>query len=372
MSKKIGFLTGGGDCAGINAFIAAAIRKGIEGYGAEFVGIPKAFEGCVAEDIENNLLPLQNVNTLDLRCKASTILASSRFNPFSETNRREEYPQKLLDNLEKIGLDALLVTGGNDTILSAKGLEELGFPVVAAPKSIDNDVSGTDIMLGFKTAVAFGGTAFQSTAVSAQTHGRISVVEIMGREAGWLTLEIGLAGGADIILIPEQIVDLKDLMGRIESVYKKQGYVNIAVAEGMKMKPEDPVLEKTRENSPVVQALLGEDLGKDAHGNPKLGGIGQILRRIIVQELDLKKIEKVRATDLGFTLRGLTPVAEDIMLGTRFGYTAVDLLFAGKSGKMTGLQGNRIVPVPFEEALVQKLVDLDKSDLQNAGVYSMG
>lgn len=369
MIKKIAFVTGGGDCAGINAFIAAAVRRGMEGYGAEFVGIRKAFEGATSDRIEEHLIPLGKDEIVGLENQPSTILASSRFNPFSDENRSRNYPQKLLDNLKKIGVDAVLATGGNDTIKSAMGLAEMGFPVVAAPKSIDNDVSGTDIMLGFKTAVAFGAAAFRSTVASARTHRRISLVEIMGREAGWLALEIGLAGGADLILIPERPVDLEDLMGRIHEIYRRQGYVNIAVAEGTKMRADDPVLLEARAEIPVVKALLEEDLGRDAHGNPKLGGIGQILRRIICRQLGLKKIENVRATDLGFTLRGLPPVADDVILGTRFGYAAVDYLFAGVTGKMTGLQGTRIVPVPFADALVQKTVDWPEQELKNAGVY---
>lgn len=159
-------------------------------------------------------------------------------------------------------------------------------------------------------------------------------------------------------------------MQEIDKIYKRQGYVNIAVAEGTKIKADDPVLLEAKEEIPVVKALLEEDLGVDAHGNPKLGGVGQLLRRIICRQLGLKKIENVRATDLGFTLRGLPPVADDVILGTRFGYTAVDWLFAGVTGKMTGLQGGKIVPVPFAEALVQKTVDWPEQDLKNAGVYT--
>ncbi|BAS26346.1 6-phosphofructokinase [Limnochorda pilosa] len=369
MIKKIALMTGGGDCAGINAFIAAAVRRGVEGYGAEFLGIRKAFEGAAADNIEEHLIPLDKEAVVGLENKPSSILASSRFNPFSDANRSRNVPQKLLENLKRIGVDAVLATGGDDTIGSAMGLAEMGFPVVAAPKSVDNDVSGTDTMLGFKTAVAFGATAFRSTAESARTHSRISLVEIMGREAGWLALEIGIAGGADVILIPEKAVDLAGLMGRIETIYRRQGYVNIAVAEGLKISPEDPLLQEARAEIPVVRALLEEDLGRDAHGNPKLGGVGQLLRRIICHRLGLKKLEKVRATDLGYTLRGLAPIADDVILGTRFGLAAVDYLFAGVTGRMTGLQGTRIVPVPFADALVPKTVDWLDQELESAGVY---
>ncbi|NLY74065.1 MAG: ATP-dependent 6-phosphofructokinase [Firmicutes bacterium] len=366
--KKIAFMTGGGDCAGINSFIAAAVRQGVNKYGIEFVGIRKAFEGACSDRIEDHLMPLNLEAVNGLEIKPSTVLESSRFNPFSSGNVAQGFPQKLVANLKKIGVDAVLATGGNDTIKSCMGLANQNFPVIAAPKSIDNDVSGTDTMLGFKTAISFGAAAVRSTVESAKTHRRISIVEIMGREAGWLTLEIGIAAGADLILIPEKQVELAKVCERIAEINRKQKYVNIVVAEGFKIKADDPVLLKAKEESPVVKALVEEDLGIDSHGNPKLGGIGQILRRIIKVQLGLKKLEDVRATDLGFTLRGLVPVADDVVLGTRFGITAVDLLLQGVSGKMVGLQGDKIVTVPFPEALVQKQVDWTDAELAGVGV----
>lgn len=368
MIKKVAFMTGGGDCAGINSFIAACVKQGITKYNAEFVGIKKAFEGACSDRIEDHLVPLDLTAVDGLEAKPSTILESSRFNPFSKENVEKGFPQKLLANLQKIGVDAVLATGGNDTIKSGMGLNNLNFPVISAPKSIDNDVSGTDTMLGYKTAIAFGATAVRSTAESAKTHRRISLVEVMGREAGWLTLEMGIAAGADIILIPEKPIDLGKLCERIAEINKKQQYVNIVVAEGVRFRQDDPVLLKAKAESPVVKALVEEDLGIDSHGNPKLGGVGQILRRVIKVQLGLKKLEDVRATDLGFTLRGLPPIADDIVLGTRFGVTAVDLLFNGVSGKMVGLQGSKIVTVNFPDALVQKQVDWSDSDLQSVGV----
>ncbi len=368
MIKKIAFMTGGGDCAGINSFIAAAVRQGIKKYGVEFVGIRKAFEGACSERIEDHLLPLSYDTVNGLEIKPSTILESSRFNPFSSENMVKGFPQKLVENLKKIGVDAVLATGGNDTIKSSMGLSNLNFPVIAAPKSIDNDVSGTDTMLGFKTAVAFGAMAVRSTAESAKTHRRISIVEIMGRDAGWLTMEIGIAAATDLILIPEKQVELSKLCDRIIEINRDQKYVNLVVAEGFKIKPDDPVLLKAKAESPVVKALVEEDLGIDSHGNPKLGGIGQILRRIIKIQLGLKKLEDVRATDLGFSMRGLVPVADDVILGSRFGISAVDLLFQGMSGKMVGLQGNKIVTVPFPEALVQKQINWNETELASVGV----
>ena len=368
MIKKIAFMTGGGDCAGINSFIAAAVRQGITRYQAEFVGIKKAFEGACSDNIESHLLPLNMDTVSSLEMRPSTILESSRFNPFSAENKAKGYPQKLLANLKKIGVDAVLGTGGNDTIKSCMGLSNLNFPVLAAPKSIDNDVSCTDTMLGYKSAITFGVHAVRSAINSAKTHRRISLVEIMGRDAGWLALEIGVAAGADLILIPEKQVALDVLCERIASIYEKQSYVNIVVAEGFHLHADDPVLVKAKAASSVVKALIEEDLGMDSHGNPKLGGIVQILRRVIQIQLGLNRLEDVRSTDLGFTLRGLVPVADDVILAKRFGNAAIDLLFSGETGKMVGVQGSQIVAVPFRDALVQKTVNWSDKDLASVGV----
>lgn len=368
MIKKIALMTGGGDCAGINAFLAAAVRRGIQTYNAEFVGIRKAYEGAVSERLMDHIVPLGLNDILGLESKPSTILESSRFFPFSPQNTAEGYPEKLMANLKSMNIDAVLSTGGNDTIKSGMHLSAMGFPIICAPKSIDNDVSGTDTMLGFKSAVTFGAQAVKSTAESAKTHHRISIVEIMGREAGWLALEIGIAAGADFIVIPEKPLELEALCRAVQERYQAQRYVNIVVAEGARFRRDDPALQKAMAASPVVKALVEEDLGKDAHGNPKLGGVGQILRRVIQVNLGLKKLEDVRATDLGFSLRGLDPVADDIILGTRLGHAAVDMLFRGNHGVMVGLQGERIVPVAFEEALVQKTVHWSDDELHGVGV----
>jgi len=366
--KRIAIMTGGGDCAGINAFIAAAVRHGILKYGAEFVGIRKAYEGAVSDRIADYLLPLTLDGVKGLECCPSTILESSRSFPFSRENTAKGLPEKLIANLRSLGIEAVLSTGGNDTIKTGMLLSTRGFPVICAPKSIDNDVSGTDTMLGFKTAVAFGAEAVRSTINSARTHRRISVVEVMGREAGWLALEIGMAASADLILIPERPVSLERVCAAVQRIYEQQNNVNIVIAEGVRFAADDPVLNKAKAESQVVRALLEENLGTDCHGNCKLGGVGQILRRIIKIQLGLAKLEEVRCTDLGFSLRGLPPVAEDINLGTRFGIAAVDRLYAGESGIMVGIQGPRVVSVQIEQALVHKGVDWDDDELRSVGV----
>ncbi len=370
MSKKIALITGGGDCPGINAFLASVVRRGNKEYGAEFIGIRNAFSGLAADNPEDYVLPLDTDKVVGLESRSSTILESSRFNPFTDENVEKGYPEKIMDNLEKLGVDGILGTGGNDTILSALRFESRGLPTVMAPKSIDNDVSGTDVMLGFRTAIAFGAQAARSTADSARAHRRISLVEVMGRQAGWLALEIGVASGAELITIPERPVDLGELCEEVKRLYRKNQYANLIVAEGTSIPYNDPVILRAKEKSDLVRFLMEETPELDAFGNPKLGGISQILRRVLRIELGLQKIEEVRTTDLGFTLRGLAPSADDIILGIRFGIRAVDILLDEKrSGFMVGIHGLEIREVPYEYALKPKTVNRSDRELQALGVF---
>lgn len=370
MPRKIALITGGGDCPGINAFLAAVVRRGSREYGAEFVGVRKAFSGLAADNPSEHLIPMTDQSVVGLENRSSTILESSRFNPFTEENISRGMPEKILANLNKMGIDGILGTGGNDTILSALRLENRGFPTVMSPKSIDNDVSGTDVMLGFRTAIFFGAQAARSTADSARAHRRISLVEVMGRQAGWLALEIGVASGADLITIPERPVKLDQFCTEVAEMYQRRHYVNLIVAEGTSIPYNDPVIVRAKEESAVVRSLLEETPELDAFGNPKLGGISQILRRVLRIELGLKKIEEIRTTDLGFTLRGLAPVADDIILGTRFGIRATDILLGeNRSGVMVGIRGLEIQEVPYSEALKPKTVTRGDRELQALGVF---
>lgn len=370
MSPKIALITGGGDCPGINAFLASAVRRGNSEYNAEFIGVKNAFAGLAADDPEQYLLPLKTEDVIGLENRSSTILESSRFNPFTGENIAKGYPQKILDNLDRLGVDGILGTGGNDTILCVGNFEKMGFPTVMAPKSIDNDVSGTDVMLGFRTAIYFGAQAARSTADSARAHRRISVVEVMGRQAGWLALEIGVASGACLITIPERPVDLAEYCAEVKRIYRKHSCANLVVAEGTSISYYDPVIVRARKESDVVRALLEEAPELDAFGNPKLGGISQILRRVLKIELGLEKIEEVRSTDLGFTLRGLAPLADDIILGIRFGIKATDIILGeNRSGTMVGINGLEINDVPYEQALKPKTVNRPDKELEALGVF---
>jgi len=370
MSRKIALITGGGDCPGINAFLASVVRRGNKKYGAEFIGVRNAYTGLAADNPEEYLVPLDTEKVVALEGRSSTILESSRFNPFTDENVEKGYPEKILSNLEKLGINGILGTGGNDTILSALRMENRGFPTVMAPKSIDNDVSGTDVMLGFRTAISFGAQAARSTADSARAHRRISLVEVMGREAGWLALDIGVASGADIITIPERPVNLEELCEKVGRIYKENQYVNLVVAEGTSIPYDDPVILRAKEKSDLVRYLMEETPELDAFGNPKLGGISQILRRVLRIELGLKKIEEVRTTDLGFTLRGLAPSADDIILGTRFGIRAADILLGEeRSGLMVGIHGLEIAEIAYEDALKPKTVNRPDKELEALGVF---
>lgn len=370
MGRRIALITGGGDCPGINAFLASAVRRGNSEYGAEFIGVRNAFKGLASDNPYENIVPLDSESVIGLENRSSTILESSRFNPFTEENKGRGFPEKILANLNRLGVDGILGTGGNDTILSAMRLEEKGFPTVMAPKSIDNDVSGTDVMLGFRTAILFGAQAARSTADSARAHRRISVVEVMGRHAGWLALEIGVASGADLITIPERQVDLSEFCSEVRSIYQGKNYANLVIAEGTSISYDDPVIKRATKESAVVRALLEETPELDAFGNPKLGGISQILRRVLRIELGLKKIEEVRSTDLGFTLRGLAPSADDIILGVRFGISAVDILLGEKrSGVMVGIRGLEIEESTYKDALKPKTVHRSDKELEALNVF---
>ena len=368
---KIAFVTGGGDCAGINSAIARAILHGANKFNDTFIGMKKAFEGLAADNPRDFLVPMDTADALKIFDAPSTILGSSRFAPFSEKNKSWA-PEKILNNLQELKVDAIMATGGNDTIASALGMHEAGFPIIAVPKSIDNDISGTDWMLGAHTAIDFATRAFRSTSVSAGTHARISVNEIMGRKAGWLAFFAGVASGADIILVPEKKLDLARLVDKVAVLNDAQGYANIVVSEGINFRQDDPLyLSAVAQDAPdhVLKAVLSEDPEVDPHGNIKLGGAGIIIQRILVQGLGVG-LSRIRQSNIGFSLRGLSPNAFDINLGQRFGRKAIELLHARKSGLMIGIRRMEIIEVPIADALPQYTLEaMDETELRDLGVF---
>ena len=331
---RVGILTGGGDCPGLNAVIRAVTRKGIVYYGFDILGIKNGWLGL----IEGRILPLDLGAISGILPRGGTILGTTRTNPF----KVEDGVGKIFAQVEKFELDAVIAVGGEDTLGVAKKLHDKGLRCVGVPKTIDNDLCGTDYTFGFDTAVSIVAEAIDRLHTTAEAHHRVMVVEVMGRHAGWIAVEGGLAGGADIILVPEFPFDLDEICAQIQSRRERGKMFSIVVvAEGAR--PKDASL--------VTQT--GE---KDAFGHVRLGGIGNLIAR----EIEMRQAIDTRVTVLGHIQRGGSPTAFDRILATRFGIAAIDLVKQEKFGFMVGLRGNRIVPVAFEEALAEtKTVDAE-------------
>ena len=331
---KIGILTGGGDCPGINPVIRAAVRKGInDGY--DIIGIKNGWKGL----IENDIISLKLENVSGILPKGGTILGTSRTNPY----KKEGDLQKLKDNYKKIGLEALIAVGGEDTLGVATKLIKDGITnIVGVPKTIDNDLSATDYSFGFDTALNTAMECIDKLHTTAESHHRIIVVEVMGRHAGWIAIEAGIAGGADIILIPEIPIDIEEACNLLKKRHARGKLFSIVVvAEGAKFK----------EGTIITQE---EEL--DEFGHVRLGGIGETLG----QEIEKRMGYETRISVLGHIQRGGTPTAFDRVLGTRFGVKAVELVKAKKFGRMVALAGNKIIDVSIDEAVCAlKTVDMD-------------
>jgi len=331
---KIGILTGGGDCPGLNPVIRAAVRKGLnEGY--EIIGIKNGWKGL----IENDVTTLNLGNVSGILPKGGTILGTSRTNPF----KKEGDLQKLKDNYKKIGLDALIATGGEDTLGVASKLIKEGITnIVGVPKTIDNDLSATDYTFGFDTALNTAMECIDKLHTTAESHHRIIVVEVMGRHAGWIATEAGIAGGADVILIPEIPIDVEETCTLLKKRHSRGKLFSIVVvAEGAKFKEGTMVTQEEK---------------LDEFGHVRLGGIGETLG----QEIERRTGYETRISVLGHIQRGGSPTAFDRILGTRFGVKAVELVIAKKFGRMVALTGNKITDVSIDEAVrVLKTVDMD-------------
>ncbi len=331
--KRLGILTGGGDCPGLNPVIRAAVRKAFnEGY--EVLGIKYGWKGL----IEGEMMPLDLRSVSGILPKGGTILGTSRTNPY----KKEGGVQKVKDNFKKFELDALIAVGGEDTLGVANKLFKEGLKVVGVPKTIDNDLSETDFTFGFDTAVNIVTECIDRLHTTAESHNRIMVVEVMGRHAGWIAVHSGIAGGADIILIPELPIDIEEVCNILRKRHEHgKNFSIVVVAEGATFKDDKEILSTEK---------------LDEFGHVRLGGIGQALGELIEKKTGFE----TRVTVLGYIQRGGSPTAFDRVLGTRFGVKAVELVKEGKFGEMVSLQGNKIVSVPIEKAVGKlKTVDMD-------------
>ncbi|HEY4459841.1 MAG TPA: 6-phosphofructokinase [Pseudonocardiaceae bacterium] len=323
---RIGVLTGGGDCPGLNAVIRAVARKGIEEHGWEIVGFRNGWQG----PLENLTRPIGLAEVEDILNRGGTILGSSRTNPYKVDGGVERIRAVLAEN----GIDALVAIGGEDTLGVAKKLTDDGIGVVGVPKTIDNDLGATDYTFGFDTAVHIATEAIDRLRTTAESHHRALVVEVMGRHAGWIALHSGLAGGANVILVPERQFSVDQVVEWVERRFERQYAPIIVVAEGAIPAGGGEVL------------LSGE---KDAFGHVQFGGIGDWLAK----EIATRTGKESRAVVLGHVQRGGTPTAYDRVLATRFGLHAVDAVADGDFGVMVALRGTDIVRVKLSEATAE-------------------
>jgi 6-phosphofructokinase 1 len=337
---KIGILTGGGDCPGLNAVIRAVVRKSLQN-GHEVIGIREGWRGI----LENNFMTLDLDAISGILPRGGTILGTSRTNVYKVENGEEKVKQ----NMKDAGIDCLVAIGGEDTLGVASKLYKGGVKVVGVPKTIDNDLNATDYTFGFDTAVNIATEAIDRLHTTAEAHNRVMVVEVMGRHAGWIAVHAGIAGGADVILIPEKPFDLDEVCDVITKRHARgKNFSIVVVSEGAKLKTENNV---DKDGSFVLSSME-----VDAFGHVKLGGIGNV----IAEEIEKRTGFETRATVLGYIQRGGSPTAFDRVLGTRLGVFAADLVDKGKFGYMAALKGKDIVAVKLEEAVGElKTVDLE-------------
>src|ERR1700760_247850 len=325
---RVGMLTGGGDCPGLNAVIRAAVRKGLFHYKDEFVGFLEGWRGVV----ENQIRPLNLESVSGILHLGGTILRTSRTNP----RKIDGGIDKCLRSIEANKLDALVTIGGDDTQGVANALIEKGVKAVGVPKTIDNDLSGTDVCFGFDTAVTIATEAVDRLHSTTEAHSRVQVVEVIGRDAGWIAITVGIAGGADVILTPERPID----MDRVVALLKKRWesgkrFAIVVVAEGAQL--------------PHVEGQVTAGTKVDSFGHARLSGIGQAL----AEEIEKRTGYETRSVNLGHTQRGGTPSAFDRMLATRYGVAAIDLVHAGKFGRLVVLKGTQITDIPLADAIAK-------------------
>ena len=331
---RVGILTGGGDCPGLNAVIRGAVRKGVKN-DVGIIGIRNGWRGLI--DVDTVELGLESVS--GILPKGGTILGTSRTNPY----KKPDDVKKVIENYKKLHLDALIAIGGEDTLGVANKLskENKGLNIVGVPKTIDNDLNATDVTFGFDTAVNIATEAIDRLHTTAESHHRIMVVEVMGRHAGWIAIHSGIASGADVILIPEIKMDLEEICGILKRRHARgKGFSIVVVAEGATFKEGQVVKQEEK---------------MDSFGHVRLGGIGEIL----AAEIESRTSFETRVTVLGHIQRGGTPSAFDRVLATRFGVKAMDLVLAKKFGYMASLKGTDVVEVPIQDAVgTLKTVDM--------------
>ena len=321
----IGLLTAGGDCPGLNAVIRGVVRRAIEVHDAEVVGILDGWEGFMAGDVR----PLGRDDVRGILQQGGTILGTSRMDPYVHGNGYES----VRSTIERHGIDTVIVTGGDGTLKTALQLQAEGMAVVGVPKTIDNDIAGTDVTFGFDTAVQVATEAIDRITTTAEAHDRLMVVEVMGRTKGWIALYSGLAAGADAILVPEIPYDLAEVAETVRSRARRgRSFSIVVVAEGVPPPPG------------VVP-----DQRKDAFGFTRVGGVAYSIAPVLEELTGFES----RVTVLGYVQRGGTPTAFDRVLATRLGVAAADLAVEGNSGVMVGIRGTKIVPVPLEEACAE-------------------
>jgi ATP-dependent phosphofructokinase / diphosphate-dependent phosphofructokinase len=332
---RVGVLTGGGDCPGLNAVIRALVRKGTPEYGYEFIGFRDGWRG----PLEGDTIPLDVHAVRGILPRGGTILGSSRTNPLREdASGGRSGLERIKDNMAGLGVDALVAIGGEDTLGVATQLYEAGVPVVGVPKTIDNDLGATDYTFGFDTAVNIAMEAIDRLHTTAESHHRALIAEVMGRNAGWIALHAGMAGGANVILIPEKPFSMEKVCAYVEHRFQTHYAPILVVAEGAR---------------PVQEELVLSDERLDSFGHVRFGGIGQRL----ADEIEKRTGKEARATVLGHIQRGGTPTAFDRVLATRFGVGAIDAVRDNDFGQMVALRGTDIIRVPLAEATSQlKLV----------------
>jgi len=332
MAKKVGVLTGGGDCPGLNAVIRAVTRRTLA-RGHTTLGIREGWRGLV----DGRFMELGPREISGILPRGGTILGTTRTNPYKTDGGVE----RVLENFRTQSLDALVAIGGEDTLgVAAQLFAEHSFPVVGVPKTIDNDLSATDYTFGFDTAVSIATEAIDRLHTTAESHNRVMVVEVMGRHTGWIAVMSGIAGGADVILIPEHPVTVEEACDDLRRRHERgKDFSIVVVSEGYELTYASGEKRRVAQDAPVT----------DQFGHVRLGGVGEQLAREIEERTGFES----RVTVLGHVQRGGSPTARDRVLATRYGLKAADLVEEGKFGTMAALQGDDIVEVPLADAVAE-------------------